>query len=242
MYNTSIYILLAGFLANQAYCSPFKFCKESEANFDSCLTDAIQYAIDALKSDVNEYGLHNLKMIKVDSMSIEEGAGVVKFQQNYKNLELTGIADATVKNAHYDKANKVLSFTIQIPKFGQRADYIIKGNLMDMPINGNGKMWFKLDNLEMVHEIALEEYTKDDNQYFKIKSYNIQMSIKSASVHLENLFDGNKLLGDNLNKLLNEEWELLFHDQKPSMEKSYANEFKNYVQPFFDKLPANELF
>ncbi|KAF7279293.1 hypothetical protein GWI33_007426 [Rhynchophorus ferrugineus] len=131
--------------------SPFRFCKESEANFDSCLTEAIQYAIGVLKSE-----------------------------------------------------------------FDQKGDYTINRTLMDMPIFGKGKADVKLDNLEMTHEISLE-----------IESLQIEC---------------NKLPGDTLNKLMNEEWELLFRNQTPAMEKAYANEFKIYVQAFFDKIAANDLF
>lgn len=97
-----------------------------------------------------------------------------------------------------------------------------------------------LDNNLVNCKIQFEEV--DNETFLKIVTFDIDMKTKKMTVNYENLFDGNKLLADNMINLINEEWATLYNDVKPSIDRSYARVFKDYAQKFFDKVPANKIF
>lgn len=70
----------------------------------------------------------------------------------------------------------------------------------------------------------------------------MNMTPKKMTSYFANLFHGNQLLSDNILRLINEEWETLYNDVKPSINANYASVFKKYAQVFFDKVPADSIF
>ncbi|XP_030762883.1 uncharacterized protein LOC115887566 [Sitophilus oryzae] len=220
----------------------FAYCKYTDPNFDSCFKDSFQKAIKLLENDIPEYGLANLKVYKIPALSIQAGSGSVHLIQNYKNVELLGLSDATVISAHFDKDKKILSFSILIPNLIQRAEYEVNGKLMALPVVGHGPSELQLENVEMTTEVGLEEENREGLMYYKITSYKLDLKTSHLRSRFDNLFDGNKLLGDNINRVLNDEWQIIFNDVKSSTEAAYSTVLKDYVQTFFNHVPAKDLF
>lgn len=64
----------------------------------------------------------------------------------------------------------------------------------------------------------------------------------SIAFNYENLFDGNKLLGDNVNKVLNEEWEAVYKDVGRNYETNFARFCLLVTKAVFSNVPAKKLF
>lgn len=61
-------------------------------------------------------------------------------------------------------------------------------------------------------------------------------------LHMENLFDGDKLLGDTTNQFLNENWQDLFNELQPAILKAADDSYLSIVKPVFAKFPYAELY
>lgn len=61
-------------------------------------------------------------------------------------------------------------------------------------------------------------------------------------MHFSNLFNGDKLLGDNMNLFLNSNWEEILKEVKPSIIASFGKLFLSIVNNVFAKIPYNEMF
>ncbi|KAF7279299.1 hypothetical protein GWI33_007432 [Rhynchophorus ferrugineus] len=220
----------------------FKYCKGSESSSDACLIDAISDALQQLKAGYKEFGLKGLDVYKIPAISVEAGKGAVHFTQNYRNIQLLGFTDAVVKEAHFDRQNNAFTFTMFIPLLTQKADYNVNGKLLTLPITGNGSSVFELYNMNLKIDMTLDDYTRDGEHYYKIKSIQVYLPISKLKGHFDNLFNGNKLLGDNVNRLLNDEWEAIYSDVQHPLELAYGKDFEMYIQTFLDHVPAKDLF
>jgi len=45
-----------------------------------------------------------------------------------------------------------------------------------------------------------------------------------------------------MNEVLNENWELLFKELRPSFEKAFGDVFLEYAKGIFDKVPTSNIF
>lgn len=61
-------------------------------------------------------------------------------------------------------------------------------------------------------------------------------------LHLENLFNGDRLLGDTTNRFLNENWRDVYSEMRPALAKTIAVMNKSVVKPVLDKIPYKELY
>lgn len=59
---------------------------------------------------------------------------------------------------------------------------------------------------------------------------------------MENLFNGDKLLGDTTNQFLNENWRDLFNEMQPAMLRSIGIMNLAVAKPVLDSTPYAELF
>lgn len=61
-------------------------------------------------------------------------------------------------------------------------------------------------------------------------------------MRLDNLFNGDRLLGESTNKFLNENWSDILNELWPVLRKAIGNIVVGLVRPFFAKFAYNELF
>jgi len=45
-----------------------------------------------------------------------------------------------------------------------------------------------------------------------------------------------------MNQVLNENWELLFKELRPSLENAFGDVFLDYAKGIFDKVPSKNIF
>ncbi|KAH1011364.1 circadian clock-controlled protein daywake [Dendroctonus ponderosae] len=223
------------------YADQFTFCKVGQSGADKCLTKNIESAIRSLKNGAPEYGLISLDPLHVDKITIDANQ-TVQLVQYYTNIDLSGFSDVDVKKAHYDPGKKLLSVLGLFPRLIQVGNCMAKGKLLSLVVEGNGNSTLTLDNTEILVNIQFEDTTKDGKTFFKIKSFVMNITPKRMTSYYANLFNGNQLLSDNILKLINEEWETLYNDVKPSINENYASIFKKYGEVFFDKVPADTIF
>lgn len=60
-------------------------------------------------------------------------------------------------------------------------------------------------------------------------------------LYLENLFN-NKALSDNMNSFLNENWQIILAELKPSVRDTLSTIVSGIISSVFDKLPYEDLF
>lgn len=60
--------------------------------------------------------------------------------------------------------------------------------------------------------------------------------------NFENLFNGDKRLGDEINKVLNENWDSIYNDVRSSYDESFGLIFKDIANRIFNRVPFNDLF
>lgn len=61
-------------------------------------------------------------------------------------------------------------------------------------------------------------------------------------MQLDNLYNGDKLLGDSTNLFLNENWEEIYNELKRSIFDAFGLIIQNVMNQVFRKIPYNELF
>lgn len=60
--------------------------------------------------------------------------------------------------------------------------------------------------------------------------------------HFDNLFNGDKALGDNMNTFLNDNWEAIFVEVQKSFENEFAAIFQKIISKVFSKYPYEKFF
>lgn len=75
-----------------------------------------------------------------------------------------------------------------------------------------------------------------------IEDYNLKITVTKASFQFENLFNGNKLLSENILKVMNDNWRDVVDGLIGPWEKAYGIVLKAIGNQVFGKIPFSKLF
>ncbi|CAG9767803.1 unnamed protein product [Ceutorhynchus assimilis] len=239
-----IFLLTLTLFVNGYYGENFGFCNFKNPNPNKCLLSSIQSAVKMLRPGMPQYGMKPLDPLHTDKLTFGSGNGPVQLTQYYDNITVTGLSDSILNKAHYDEADDIVTilFSATCPLATQIAHYHAKGQISTLPVFGDGEAILKLVNLQLLLEFKCKKVQKSGKTHLKINSLFLNMVPEKVTMYFGNLFDGNKLLGDNINKVLNDEWQAMWTDVKSEVEKGYGKIFRDYAQVFFDKVPSDQIF
>lgn len=94
----------------------------------------------------------------------------------------------------------------------------------------------------MVHTLKFAEKSKEGKIYWVVDDYTLKFSLKGVSFDYKNLFNGNKLLEENILKVLNENWKEVSEVLIEGLEKAYSTVLKSVANQLFAKVPVDEIF
>lgn len=69
----------------------------------------------------------------------------------------------------------------------------------------------------------------------------MEFNIGNASIHLDNLFNGDPELGATMNKFLNEHWRLIAGEMRPALEDAISNLLLDVADKLFGRYPLRIL-
>lgn len=79
-------------------------------------------------------------------------------------------------------------------------------------------------------------HADDGIEYIRVANFETRIKLKQGSIRLQNLFNGDKMLGDVINDTINENFALFAEDLIPLVERALNKVFKrignNVCQPF----------
>ncbi|CAG2062151.1 unnamed protein product, partial [Timema podura] len=80
---------------------------------------------------------------------------------------------------------------------------------MILPIFGSGQSNITFENMKMIYSFDFEEVKKNGLTYIALKNSHVDVNLGRANIHLENLFNGDKLLGCTTSGYVKKEERLL---------------------------------
>lgn len=111
-----------------------------------------------------------------------------------------------------------------------------------LPIQGDGKSKLNIENMDMIVKFKPKVITKNGKNYIQTDKFSLTFTTSRLSIQLDNLFNGDKLLGDNMNSFLNENWQDILGELKPSISYAVEKILESIANRIFAKVPYNLLF
>lgn len=120
--------------------------------------------------------------------------------------------------------------------------YEIDGRVLLLPITGSGPM--KGNFTEVTANVKFQgELVKDVNalEHLHINDFRLKIVIGHGSLQFDNLFGGDKALGEVVNNAINNNFDAFMHELKPLVEQALSDAFieiaNGIVTPFlFEQL------
>ncbi|XP_044261206.1 uncharacterized protein LOC123009145 [Tribolium madens] len=220
----------------------FKKCNANSPNFNQCLAEAIPDAIRQLKNPMKKIGLPSFQPLVIPEMTIAPGEGLLGFFQNYTNLRVEGFNKISCHKVDMNFESEILTMSCASPQLRADFDYLFNGSVSILPIYGDGNGSIVLDDVKCFHTFYMKGYQKKDKTHFRVTNSTLDINPQRVTIQLNNLYNGDKNLGDNLNLFINENWSDFYHELKPLFEEGFTRVFAALFDSVLRRVPVSDLF
>jgi len=183
--------------------------------------------------------LDPLKVKEIKTAAFESGkdSGIKIL---FTNVEISGLKDLDLKKLSIDVVKQKLSAKATV-NLTVVADYDLSGRLLIFPLVGKGKSRILLNEVKFAYTFEYNLVKKNGIEFGKFSKDDIKYEVGSASFQLENLFNGDKVLGPTTNTLLNENWKEVVGELAPPVVNAIRDGFQRATEAFLAQVPYDEL-
>lgn len=221
-----------------------KICKKNDPKLQECFKQAANDAVVSLADGGEQsLGVFPVDPLRMTKLSIDQGSGPVSIDLEFRNMDLKGIKHAVFREASFDPKTYDMTATVDIKQpLYLDGDYTIRGRVLVLPINGDGKCSLKLDepSLKVTQRGVLVK--RGAETYLNVTDFGFVLDTKKLHLHFENLFNGNKELGNTMNTFLNQNSDEVLKELKPAISDGFGAVFKEISNRVFSKLPLDKIF
>lgn len=195
-------------------------------------------------------GDRNINLLPLDPLSIpriyiEQGEeSPVNVVLTYTNNTFSGLRD--FKFYEIKGFNEKLDGKYEIRFKGPRAEligpYRVNGRILILPIQGDGISNITVLDADFLVRFNGKATMKNGKTYLKVENLKMSFSLSKMIFNLTNLYKGDKVLGDNTNLFLNQNWLEVFTEIKKSVFSAFGQITENVLNNIFTKVPYDELF
>jgi len=216
-------------------------CKGSGPDYNECMKKSVNAAIISLKEGKKSLGVFPMDPFHFDRIVLDQGTGPVNINLEFTDTDLSGVANLDISSIETDWKKGHMKLLGNFPDaISVVGNYVIKGQILVLPISGTGKSNITLVNPDGVLTLEGTRIVKDKQEYFNVTDLQIDIIPRRVYYQFENLFNGDKALGDNMNKFLNENWNEVFSGIKDAIKRAFGAAFKEVATRIFSKIPMTE--
>ncbi|KAJ9580231.1 hypothetical protein L9F63_004104 [Diploptera punctata] len=220
-------------------------CHRNDPQLNDCLKTAVQGVLIQLGNQgLPSLDLKHLEPLEVNEIEVQQKgtSDAVSMKIVLRNAKLHGLSKSSILkfDAHldnYELDGETLTAVMKL-----EADYVINGNIFVIPVTGKGKCNVTLYDATILHGIQGKRVERGGEAFMELKKYKTTFSAKRMHSHFDNLFNGNKILGDTVNQIMNDNFQFLINEMKPSLEKQLGIILLNYADEIFKKVPFDNIF
>ncbi|CAH0550090.1 unnamed protein product [Brassicogethes aeneus] len=215
-----------------------KPCKLDDPNLNDCALKQTKLAFPLVSKGDKKIKSPSLIPLFLPLIEVDTGPNL---KLKLKDLNVYGLDGVEFKETNFDtKTNKAhLKMSATLNFIGK---YEINGKILVLPINGDGNCNITFSGGDFTYDMNWKLFEKNNKQYAQIETHKLDMKLKRTYFQFLNLFNGDKLLGDNMNKVLNDNWEEVMKEVGPGITQTLEVVLHNVVKAYFEHIPYREIF
>lgn len=224
----------------------YPLCEKDDPDLDKCLQNALQEVVHLLKDGIRELNVPPMDPLLITNMEVSDSAGSISLRQKFTDLVTTGISDAHIYEvrSNFNPPETIELFAnCGLDKCKMDSGYEMDGNVLLLPIKGKGNCTFTFTGAKGWLGPVGHGYMKNGKMYFNVTDFKMDIyDIEDFEMNFDNLFNGDKRLGDHMNNFLNENWKSMWKELRLLFEGAFGALYAQYSRRIFDKVPFDDIF
>ncbi|TMW50173.1 hypothetical protein DOY81_004732, partial [Sarcophaga bullata] len=210
---------------------------------EACFTQSSQEVFKAHYGGLKELNLVPFDPLHINSLSIDRNpSSPVNLELKFKDFDLLGLRSTQVRYLRGLEFNGRSELEALIPQLILKGNYQVDGRVLILPIVGNGDCEIICKNIVFKYSFDMKQVEKNGQIYAELQHVKLNLKPELVQFQFKNLFNGDKALGDNMNKFMNDNWSDIFQELEPAFTKALSLIVKQVINNVLSKYPHESLF
>ncbi|KAI8034153.1 protein takeout [Drosophila gunungcola] len=221
--------------------STIRPCVRDDPQLERCIINAV-YQIRPLLVHGNlgeGYKTPPLEPLSLDNIELGRSS---QFQAVFTDLEANGGSNFIIDRLIAKPLDISYDLWITLPRIDFRGKYSLHLNLLLLDIQGRGNMQGYCENAKASVKMRGSRYLRNGKDYVKFTKMTMRINFKDFKLNLENLFNGDRILGDVGNSLINNNQELYLNEIVPGLEHGLSKKFLDVANEILATATFDEMF
>lgn len=193
-------------------------CRKSDPDLVGCMKTSIETIRPFLVSGIPELDIPTIEPMRIGDLLVSENTQGNGLRITAKDIDSYGSSNFVIKSLEVVEYGKQYAVEVFFPRLRVEGTYDIGGQLLLLPIRGNGKF---VGNFSDCTGNARLQFANKDGAV-QIKKFQIKIKVGKGRLQLHNLFNGDKALGNAINDVINQNFDTISRDIIPLVEKALS--------------------
>ncbi|GJQ74784.1 hypothetical protein Trydic_g21627 [Trypoxylus dichotomus] len=232
----SAFIVLSSSLKLPSY---IELCKLSDPELNECMKNNGNAALSSILKGDKQYKVRSFIPLRSPEMNLNIGESL-KF--TIKNASMAGFETSRIQKVRFDFNAKYVELIMHFDYIHVEGNYEMNGELLVIPIFGNGYMNVSLSQPVCTYTMDFEIISKGGEKHYSIVKADADLRTRKVTFYFSNLFNGNERLGNNMNQFINDNWADVYGELKYSINNLIKTLVNDVLEAYFDKVPVEDFF
>uniref|UniRef100_A0A8D8Q441 Protein takeout n=1 Tax=Cacopsylla melanoneura TaxID=428564 RepID=A0A8D8Q441_9HEMI len=220
-----------------------KPCRNSDGTPDECILRRLKEAQPNVIAGFPKYRIPSLDPLKVTQITLGTGNQQVGLSLMFSDVLVHGLRTVDVYKTKVDleKGHCILYWRnpTGVNLIGQ---YVMDGKILVLPIKGSGDGNITMKDLSGDYSFNYELVKKNNKRYGKITTSKMNMNVGKAYFKFQNLFNGDRVLGEQMNNFMNENYAEVVREFRPAIENMFNVIQTQLIQNIIDMASFEDIF
>ncbi|KAK7868586.1 hypothetical protein R5R35_009476 [Gryllus longicercus] len=211
---------------------------------EACATRHAQEGFPSVVKGDRRYKVPALNPLFIPRMVVDDGQGPLGLNLVATDVHFGGMQNVRIDRVRFDMEKKYAWYDVLVPVASIESKYNISGRILLLPITGYGDCNLTMKDMFISYEYRFNlERRPDGEVYFiPLPHDGFRFNTSRLYVHLDNLFNGDPLLGDNTNKFMNDNWEEMLVSLGPIFSTAISEIVHSILTNIFQLVPFTDAF
>lgn len=220
----------------------FKICHRSDPLISRCIKNTLEDLRPRLVEGIPDLGIVPMDPLNIPRLEQKEENKNFKMKLVLKNLTVQGIRHTKLLDVRMDFNNLTMQIQMLVPALKFTANYEMDGKVLMLPAVGNGDCTLKFTDVTIACHTAFKLVNRKGEDFLEVQDLKWALDAGTSHFQFNNMFNGDKILGDTVNRFLNENSREAFRAYKYLPEQAFSLIFRDISKKVYRQFSFTELF
>ncbi|KRT86269.1 hemolymph juvenile hormone-binding protein, partial [Oryctes borbonicus] len=178
-------------------------CKRDPATLSDCATKEARKVLPVLLNGDKSLKIPKLNPLRLPEVKIDAGDNL---KIKLSDVSIFGFEDHTIDKLDIDLNKQHIQLKVRFPRLNLQSKYEVNGQILVLPIRGSGPANITFVGGQYTYNTDFTIEKRGSDEHIQLTGSKLDYTTQRSYFQLDNLFDGDKVLGDQMNKFLDENW------------------------------------